>query len=458
MWPAFRELMDQFNEAVVVSDKNHRIGGHNTARFRRALERQVRKWADDPNSGFFAVSFLDLVRFRAINDSFGYAASDRLLAEVASLISDSLDSTDMLARFGADHYAILIRSRQNSDQAEALVRKILRNLDREFQLGDCRVKLSARAGLAAAQGMESSSDSILRDADGAHQQARLTRESLVVSHHPQSKKSIVQASLEFDLANALEKDEFFFEFQPVFNPATGRVRFLEALLRWCHPRLGIISPVAFISLAEDSGLVLKLDMQGLGRLGRQLDQWHAQYPSMVGVPVSINISGRHFPNFVMEKQFHSLLRQPSLQRSRIIFEITESVFVEGNRKTSQGLQRLRNAGVQIWLDDFGEGFSSFRYLTHFPIDGIKIASCFTRHCAEQAKSRVVLSSLQSLARGLGIEAVVEGVETCEQFNALRTMGFDALQGYYLARPMPAADIPTLFDGVPGPRLAMPRSA
>lgn len=458
MWPAFRELMDQFNEAVVVVDMNQRFGANSAARFRRALERQVHKWADESNSGFFAVAFLDLVRFRAINDSFGYAASDRLLNEVAGIIADSLDTTDMLARFGGDHFALLIRSRQSLEQAELLVRKILRGLDREFQFGDGRVKLSARAGLATPQGMECSSDSILRDADGAHQQARLTRESIVVSRDPQSAKSILQASLEFDLANALEKDEFFFEFQPVFDPCTGRVRFLEALLRWCHPRLGVISPASFISLAENSGLVLKLDMQGLGRLGRQLDHWHAQNPAMADLPVSINISGRHFPNFVMEKQFHSLLRQPALQRSQIIFEITESVFVEGNRKTSQGLQRLRNAGVQIWLDDFGEGYSSFRYLTHFPIDGIKIASCFTRHCAEQSKSRVVLSSLQALARGLGVEAVVEGVETREQFDTLKTMGFDALQGFYLARPMPANEIPALFARVPGARLAMPRSA
>ncbi len=450
--------MDQFNEAVIVTDIPERSAAKTTARFHRALERQVRKWVDETDPAFFAVAFLDVIRFRSINDSFGFAAGDRLLRQVANEIGKLLKANDVLAHFGSDHFAILIRSRQNLEQAELLMQEVLRSIEREFALGEGCIVLSARIGLAAPRGPDTSTDAILRDADSAHQQARVSRESIVVSRPPQAAKSIVQISLEFNLKNALENNEFYFEFQPVFNPASGRVCLLEALLRWRHPRLGIISPAAFISLAEDSGLVLKLDMQGLERLAKQLCLWHAEFPAMVGVPVSLNISGRHFPNFVMEKQFHDLLRQPALRRSSIIFEITESVFVEGNPKTSQGLQRLRNKGVQIWLDDFGEGYSSFRYLTHFPIDGIKIASCFTRHCADQPKSRVILSALQTLARGMGVMAVAEGVETREQFEMLKTMGFDALQGFYLARPMPASEIPALFNHAPGPSLSLRRSA
>lgn len=458
MWPAIRELMDQFSEAVIQTDIPARSVAKSAARFHRALERQVRKWVDDSSPAFFAVAFLDVVRFRAINGSFGFAAGDRLIREIADQISNLLEANDVLSHFGADHFAILIRSRQNLEQAEFLMQEILGGIEREFALGEGCVALAARIGLAAPRGLETSTDAILRDADSAHQEARVSRESLVVNRQPHSAKSIVQISLEFDLSNALENDEFYFDFQPVFDPATGRVCLLEALLRWRHPRLGIISPTAFISLAEDSGLVLKLDMQGLERLVKQICLWHAEFPAMVGVPVSLNISGRHFPNFVMEKQFHDLLRQPALRRSSIIFEITESVFVEGNPKTSQGLQRLRNKGVQIWLDDFGEGYSSFRYLTHFPIDGIKVASCFTRHCADQPKSRVILSALQALARGMGVMAVAEGVETREQFETLKTMGFDAVQGFYLARPMPASEIPALFDHAPGLGCSLARSA
>lgn len=146
----------------------------------------------------------------------------------------------------------------------------------------------------------------------------------------------------------------------------------------------------------------------------------------------------------MENQFHSLLRSPALSQSTIIFEITESVFVESSHRTAVGLERLRSAGVQIWLDDFGDGYSSFRYLTHFPVDGIKISESFVKQCVSEPKVRVILATLQSLARGLGVQTVVEGVETREQFETLKTMGFDALQGYYLARPMAAKEIPSLF--------------
>lgn len=450
--------MEQFNGAVTADDKQQRNVVESAAQFHKSLENQVRQWTDDSQTGFFAVAFLDVVRFRSINDSFGYTAGNRLLNEIAGKTRQALDCNDILAHFGADRFAVLLRSCQNLKHAEQRMQRILLNVEREYSIGEGRIALSARIGLACPHKLHSSADAILRDADAAHQQARLRRESIIVNRQPLSSTSLTQASLEFDLAEALNNDELFFEFQPIFDPSNGRVRLLEALLRWHHPRLGVISPTAFISLAEDSGLVLDLDIQGLARLGRQLDAWRAEFPDMREVPVSINISGRHFPNFTMEKQFHRLLRQPALRRSQIIFEITESVFVEGDRKTIEALQRLRNAGVKIWLDDFGEGHSSFRYLTNFPIDGIKIASCFTRHCANQPKSRVVLTALQALARGLGVEAVAEGVETREQFETLENMGFNALQGYYLARPMGAKAIPPLLRDPAAPKAAMLRSA
>ena len=160
----------------------------------------------------------------------------------------------------------------------------------------------------------------------------------------------------------------------------------------------------------------------------------------------------------MENQFHSLLQSPALSQSTIIFEITESVFVESSHRTAAGLERLRAAGVQIWLDDFGDGYSSFRYLTHFPVDGIKISESFVKQCVNEPKVRVILSSLQSLARGLGVQTIVEGVETKEQFDTLKGMGFDALQGYYLSRPMAAKEIPSLFGDLRAKTTSRKKSA
>lgn len=419
--------------------------------FRKALDQSVDQWSSAPEAPFFAVVFIDLARFRAVNDSFGYAEGDRLLEEVGRRIEQALRARNKVAGFGSDRFGLLIRSCTDANEVEALVRGVLEVLAAPVMLGENNIQVSARAGLAFPRGMDYNGDMMLRNADAALQLAKQRIEELVVSAISRASKSMEQASLEFDLSKALDNDEFVFEFQPVFDPANGNVKLLEALVRWRYPRLGVISPSSFISLAEDSGLVLRLDMNGLERLARQLDYWRTTEPKILEVPVSINISGRHFPSFVMEKQFHRLLKLPALQAAKIVFEITESVFVDSNPSTEAGLKRLREAGVDIWLDDFGEGYSSFRYLAHFPVDGIKISESFVKNCEKEEKSRVILSSLQTLARGLGVCTVVEGIENRMQLETLKTMGFDAVQGYYLSKPLAAKDIPGLFSAAAKPK-------
>jgi len=418
--------------------------GVSAAEFRQGLSNCVDEWCSSETAPFFAVAFVDMARFRAVNDSFGYSEGDRLLEEVQRRIATVLPTEDRVAGFGSDRFALLVRSAGDTGKVEELVRSILAALAEPFTLGTNQISVSARAGLACPRGMDCTVDMLLRNADAALQLAKQRREGLVVSTMSRGWKSMEQSSLEFDLSSALDLDEFFFEFQPVFHPETGKVELLEALVRWRHPRLGVISPASFISLAEDSGLVLRLDMQGLERLERQLEYWQSMQPKIRQVPVSINISGRHFPSFVMEKQFHKLLKQPAIQASNIIFEITESVFVDSDHGTAAGLGRLRDAGVKIWLDDFGEGYSSFKYLSHFPVDGIKISESFVKNCVREEKSRVILKALHSLTQGLGIEIVVEGVENEEQLCLLREMGFGLVQGYYLSRPLAASEIPELL--------------
>lgn len=417
------------------------------ADFRRLLSHTVDNWVSSSDAPLFAVAILDIARFRAVNDSFGYSQGDLLLEEVARRILSSLSTRNRVSSLGADRFGILFRSFSDPTQAEVLLRATLEQLSAPFSLGDNSIQISCRAGLAFPENIETSADELLRNADAALQLAKQRHDPLVIASD-----SSTHSSLEFDIAHGIDNDEFYFEFQPAFDPSTGEVKLLEALVRWRHPRLGIISPSSFISLAEDSGLVLRLDMQGLERLARHLDYWHKTQPLLAQVPISINISGRHFPHFAMEKQFHRILRLPALRQSRIILEITESVFVESNPHTVAGLKRLRESGAQIWLDDFGDGFSSLRYLVNFPVDGIKVSETLVKHCVKEEKCRVILSSLQTLARGLNVSMVVEGVESREQFETLHTMGFDSLQGYYLSKPLPAKDVPRLFDDyAPVPR-------
>lgn len=434
------------------------LGLVDKAEFREVLSRCTDGWISRPGSALFAVAFIDLARFRAVNDSFGYSEGDRLLEEVARRIEQTMPPESLMAGFGSDLFALLMKPFASMEQAEAALREVLAGIAAPFSFGDQAVSIVARAGMAFPRDIKCTADVLLRDADAALQLAKQSREPLVVSRISRAAQSQELATLEFDLDRAVAQDEFFFEFQPVFRPDTGEVILLEALVRWRHPRLGVISPTSFISLAEDTGLVLRMDMQGLDRLWRQLEYWHSVEPRVAELPVSINISGRHFPNFVFEKQFHQLLKKPVMQNSKIIFEITESVFVESNPRTAAALERLRGAGVQIWLDDFGDGFSSFRYLAHFPVDGIKISESFVKQCAQQEKSRVILSALQTLARGLNVQTVVEGVENREQFETLKTMGFDAIQGYYLSKPLGVKDIPRLIaEGAGNVRVRRKRS-
>jgi diguanylate cyclase (GGDEF)-like protein/PAS domain S-box-containing protein len=444
-------LTEDITDLVLPPARNKNEGaagakGVRAAEFRQALMNCVDDWCSSEAAPFFAIAFVDLARFRAVNDSFGFSEGDRLLEEVQRRIAAVLPAEDRVAGFGSDRFGLLVRSAGEAAKVEELVRKILTALAEPFTIGTNQISVSARAGLAYPRGMDCTVDMLLRNADAALQLAKQRREGLVVSTISRASRSMEQSSLEFDLSSALDKDEFFFEFQPVFEPESGKVALLEALVRWRHPRLGVISPASFISLAEDSGLVLRLDMQGLERLARQLEYWRLLEPKIRQVPVSINISGRHFPSFVMEKQFHKLLKQPAIQASKIIFEITESVFVDSNQRTAAGLGRLRDAGVKIWLDDFGEGYSSFKYLSHFPVDGIKISESFVKNCVREEKSRVILKTLKSLAEHMGIEIVVEGIENQEQLGLLRDMGFGLVQGYYLSRPLAASEIPELLGG------------
>jgi diguanylate cyclase (GGDEF)-like protein/PAS domain S-box-containing protein len=410
--------------------------------FRQSLEAAIDDWLLAPTDHFFALGLIDVARFRSVNDSFGYQAGDHFLREIAQRLQGHLSSRCRLAGFGADRFALLLRDQSNAAAVEDVLRRLLLAASAPVNLApDSSVSLTVRAGLTFPDRLDCTPDSLLRDADAALQLAKSRRQPLVVAQL--SQQSLPPATLEFDLSRALDGDEFFFEFQPVIEPDSGKVQLLEALVRWRHPRLGTISPAAFLNVAEDSGLVLRLDMQGLARLERHFEYWRGIDASLADIPVSINISGRHFPNFIMERQFFELLRRPTLRAAHIIFEITESVFLDSNPSTAEGLQRLRGAGVQIWLDDFGEGHSSFRYLAHFPVDGIKITEAFVRHCHQDQKARVILSALQGLARGLGVRTVVEGVENQQQFDTLRVMGFDALQGYLLSPPVSAMDIPAL---------------
>jgi diguanylate cyclase (GGDEF)-like protein/PAS domain S-box-containing protein len=432
------------------------------AQFDALLSAQLELRRDAAQAHHFAVAIVDIVGFRSINDRLGYEAGDRLLAEFSSRIQTKLPPPGALTRLSGDRFAILFAEVSSRSDAESRLQSVLDCLAEPYLVDGVRVTLPARCGLTFPNSPAATPASILRAAAEAHGRARQRREELLRSTGTPRPSPEIARSIELDLSLALDRgpdnDEFFFEFQPVFDPRTGGVNMLEALLRWRHPRLGLLSPSRFIAAAEDSGLVLRLDMLGLERLGRQVRAWASEIPSLADIRISINISGRHFPNFECENRFIEILRHENFRHAPIVFEITESVFVEGVPRTIDILHRLRREGVAIWLDDFGDGYSSLRYLYSFPVDGIKISEYFVRSCNTDPKARVILSSVVSLARGMGMNLVAEGVESKAQFDTLVGLGVEAIQGFYLSRPVPASDVPSLLRRLESPPFALARSA
>jgi EAL domain-containing protein (putative c-di-GMP-specific phosphodiesterase class I) len=315
--------------------------------------------------------------------------------------------------------------------------RIVELLNEPFERDGVQVLLSPRAGLAFPENLQTSADIMIRDADAALEQAKRRKQNLSVLPTPRDAPPAHIIAIEQELAQAIERNEIFFEFQPIFRVSDRHIVMLEALSRWRHPRLGSIAPTSFIEAAEDSGLVLKLDVRGLERLAAQLGAWQKSGSLSPEILYTINMSGCHFPAFVNEKRIFELLASKPLRDARIAFEVTETAFLEGDPVTVGHFKHLREAGVEIWLDDFGEGHSSLRYLMDFPVDGIKVSEFFVRHAADQPKARAILASIRKLAQSLGLGLVAEGVETRAQWELLGNLGYETVQGYYYSRALPA---------------------
>ncbi len=413
--------------------------------FRRLLDGAVSDWRLGLPGSHFAVAILDFARFRVFHRVFGRAAGEVLLAEAERRLQRLLGAQDSFARMNAGEFALLLRGLPQRESAIAALETIVAELQEPYSRAELQVHFSARAGLAFPANRQCTPESVLRDADAALGQAKRRRVSLF--HLPLVPVSTPDhiVSVESDLAQGIERNEFFFEFQPVYNSLNGKIVMIEALLRWSHQRLGVVSPASFISAAEDSGLVLQLDVQGLERLAKQISAWRECMGGGQDVLYSINMSGCHFPAFVQERKILELLASEPLKSARIAFEITESAFMDGDPDTIRHLQRLREAGVEIWLDDFGDGYSSLRYLADFPVDGFKVSGYFVRQATTQPKARAILASLRQLASSLGLGIVAEGVETGEQWEMLTNLGYQSLQGFLYSRALPAGRIPEVWN-------------
>ncbi len=411
----------------------------NRARFVQRLALAIERARRD-ESYRFALLFLDLDRFKYINDSLGHLVGDQLLVGLARRLEPCLRQNDTLARLGGDEFTILIEEMREPDEAARVAERVRAELARPFVLDGHEVFTSASIGIAAGSAHYERAEDVLRDADTAMYQAKRAgkarHEIFDQAMHEAAKDTL---TLETDLRHALERNELRLLYQPIVRLNGGRIIGFEALLRWEHPRRGLLSPSAFIDLAEETGLIVPVGNWALHEACRQARVWHEQFPDEAPLSISVNLSGRQFAQPGMVDLIKRTLHETRLPAASLTLEITESVAMDDAEGAAALLRQLQDLGVQLSIDDFGTGYSSLSYLHRLPVSTLKIDRSFVSRLSTHKENNAVVRTIITLARGLGLTVVAEGVETYAQANQLRALDCDAGQGFLFAQPLVSQD-------------------
>jgi diguanylate cyclase (GGDEF)-like protein len=378
-----------------------------------------------------ALMVLDLDNFKAINDSLGHHAGDRLLQQVAARLHGALRDTDTVARLGGDEFALMLPHTDLAGAAEA-AQNILRSLDAPYILDTRSLIVGASIGVAVFPQHSTSAETLLQQADIAMYAAKTGGRGFAVYSADRDRQAHRRLNLIADLRDAIDRDHFACYYQPIVSLATGATIAVEALARWRHPQQGLLPPSEFIDLAEQTGLIEPLTML---LLDKALGEWPSA-DGRVELPIAVNLSTRHLRDPNLPERIADVLARRGLQASRLILEITENVIMSDPARSIASLTRLHDMGVTLALDDFGTGYSSLSYLRRLPLDELKIDRSFVMGMA--AEGDAIVRATIELAHNLGLTVVAEGVESAATYERLRDLGCDAGQGNFISAPEPAA--------------------
>ncbi len=383
----------------------------------------------------FAVLFLDVDRFKVVNDSIGHVEGDKLLIEIAQRLERCLREGDTIARLGGDEFAILIEDIKDARDATRVADRIQKALKRPFKLMGQEVFSSASIGIALSKSGYERAQDLLRDADTAMYRAKaLGRARHEIFDTDMHTRAVALLELEAELRQAMERREFQLHYQPMVSLETGRITAVEALLRWEHPKRGLILPSEFISVAEETGLIVPIGEWVLRTACEQNKAW--QDAGLPPVRVAVNLSPRQFRKKGLRKVIAQTLKETGLEPHYLGLELTESTLMDDTEATLATLEGLKKIGVQIALDDFGKGYSSLSYLRRFTINSLKIDLSFTGDITTKPDDAAIVTAVISLAHSLRLKVVAEGVETEEQLAFFRSQQCDEMQGYYFSHPLP----------------------
>ena len=402
---------------------------------RPAFARALRSALEDSRTAgpAFAVVIVDLDRFRVVNDSLGPSGGDELLRLVADRLGTAFGSGAQLARMGGDEFGFLLLGCDGAVGAEDAARRVAQLFESTFVVAGHEIFATASVGIALATSRHASADDLLRDAESATYRAKARGRARHEIFEPVLQaRPFTPLQLETDLRQALARGEFRLRYQPIVSLETGHVSGFEALLRWQHPTRGLLAPDTFLSLAEDTGLILPIGTWVIQESCRQVNAWRKKLRNQFQVDMSVNLSARQFsqPNLVTE--LRGALDAQGLPGSSLLLEITESVLMDDPEAARRTLATLRGLQVRLVLDDFGTGYSSLSHLHEFPIDMFKIDRSFVARMGEDGANFDLVRTIVHLARHLSMSVVAEGVETEGQLGRLRTLRCDGAQGFYFS--------------------------
>jgi diguanylate cyclase (GGDEF)-like protein/PAS domain S-box-containing protein len=416
----------------------------NRAYFHAQLSQAVEASRTDPGVRF-AVMFLDLDRFKVVNDSLGHFYGNELLREVGRRIQQCLRRNEIVARLGGDEFAVLLRDLHDTDDGVGLAERILQAISRPLPIGGTEIAPSASVGVTISDLGYRTVDEMLRDADLAMYEAKAAgRSRVAVFDRSMHERIADKLALEADLRRAIGEGELTLSYQPLFDLTPHRLVGFEALARWVHPTRGPVSPAVFIGVAEEAGHIEALTAWVIEKSVAQLAAWHRAAPHMAHLGVNVNISGRDLarPDFI--ESVLSTLHRHGVASNRLTLEITETVLMNRLDTVRNAIARLRSAGVRMAIDDFGTGYSSLSYLGKLPVDCLKIDRSFVVAMADGAEFVEIVRAVLTLGQALGKRVVAEGIETAEQLAILRRLGVHAGQGYLLSRPLRPEQVPALL--------------
>ncbi len=397
----------------------------------------------------FAVLFLDLDRFKAVNDSLGHAIGDQLLIGVALRLQTLLRPGDTVARLGGDEFAILANGIESPSDATRIAERIHEELRNSFDLKGHEVSTTASIGIALSSTGYDRPQDLLRDADTAMYRAKyLGKARHAIFDEEMHHRATELLNMEAELRRALKNAEFRLHYQPIVNLVSGELEGFEALVRWQHPQRGLVLPGDFIQVAEETGLIVPIGWAVMREACGQMATWHRQLPFTRSLGVSVNLSTKQFQQADLIERIEVILYQTGFDPARLQIEVTERLLMSNVEGVIAKLRELRELGVQLYIDDFGTGFSSMRYLHQLPTQTLKIDRSFVSAMNDHEDRSQIVGTIISLARSLGMQVAAEGLETPDQLARLQKLECEYGQGFYFSRPLDSEETRALIASHP----------